>query len=114
VRKPILLAALAASLGSSGCMSIQPVGVMAKYLGTKPGPTKSAGGATVLPAADAPAGPLLQKAPPPPTPSFLITPGEVSAANAPDAVARLLKEMDADRQALSTFPNYAEVSTVGR
>ena len=44
----------------------------------------------------------------------LITPGEVSAATAPDAVARLLKEMDADRQALATFPNYAEVSTVGR
>ncbi len=114
MRKPLLLAALAASLSSSGCLSIQPVGLMAKQLGTRPGPTKSADGATVMPATDAPAGPLLVKAPPPPTPSFLVTPAEVSAATAADAVARLIREMDADRQALATFPNYAEVSTVGR
>ena len=114
MRKPLLLAAFAAALGSTGCLSVQPVGIMAKHLGTRPAPTKSADGATVMPATDAPTGPLLQKAPPPPTPSFLITPAEVNAATAADAVARLIKEMDADRQALSTFPNYAEVSTVGR
>ena len=114
MRKLLLLAAFGAVLGSSGCLTLQPVGIMAKHLGTKPAATKTADGATVLPATDAPAGPMMQKAPPPPTPSFLITPGEVSAATAPDAVARLLKEMDADRQALATFPNYAEVSTVGR
>lgn len=114
MKKLLLLAASAAALGSTGCTTVQPVGVMAKYLGTKPAATRTADGATVLPAADAPAGPLTRKAPPPPTPSFLVAPGEVSAATAPDAVARLLKEMDADRQALAAFPNYAEVSTVGR
>lgn len=114
MRKLLLLAAFSAALGSTGCLSIQPVGIMAKHLGTRPAPSKSADGATVMPASDAAAGPQLAKAPPPPTPSFLVTPGEVTAATAADAAARLIKEMDADRQALSTFPNYAEVSTVGR
>ena len=112
--KPLLLAALAASLTSTGCFSLQPVGLMAKQLGTRPAPTKSADGATVMPAADAPAGPLLAKAPPPPVPSSLVSPDEVTAATAADAVANLVQELDADRQALANFPNYAEVSTVAR
>ena len=112
--KPLLLAALAATLTSTGCFSLQPVGLMAKQLGSRPAPTKSADGATVIPAADAPAGPLLAKAPPPPVPSSLVSPEEVSAATAADAVAKLVQELDADRQALANFPNYAEVSTVPR
>ncbi len=112
--KPLLLAALAATLTSTGCFSLQPVGLMAKQLGSRPAPTKSADGATVMPAADAPAGPLLSKAPTPPTPSSLIAPDEVTAATAADAVAKLVQELEADRQGLASFPNYAEVSTVAR
>ena len=115
MRKLALLTALAATLPATGCLGLQPVGLMAKHFDAKPAATKSADGAVVTPPADAPAGgPVLQPAPPPPSPTFLITPGEVTAANAADAVARLQKEIDGDRQALANFPNYAEVSTVRR
>ena len=112
--KPLLIAALAATLSSTGCLSMQPVGMMAKQLGSRPAPTKSAEGATVMPATDAPAGPRLSKAPTPPTPSSLVAPDGVTAATAADAVAKLVQELDADRQGLASFPNYAEVSTVTR
>lgn len=111
----LLLTAFAALSSATGCLTLQPLGPMAKALGTKPGPTKSAEtGALVTAAQDSAGGPILQKAPPPPIPAFLVTPGEVTAATAPDAVARLIREMEADRQALDSFPKYAEISVVGK
>ena len=114
LRRLLLAAAAAAPLASAGCLTVTPVGIMAKHMGTKPPPTRSADGAVVTAPQDAPAGPILQAAPPPPAPTFRVTPGEVTAESAKGAVARLEEEIAADLNALDQFPNYAEVSSVKR
>ena len=113
-KRLILAAAVAAPLASSGCLTITPVGIMAEQMGTRPPPKRTAEGAIVTAAANAPAGPVMQAAPPPPAPTFRVTPGEVTAETSASAVARLQEEIEADLAALGQFPNYAEVSTVKR
>ena len=101
----ILVAAVAVS--NTGCLTLTPVGPMARWLGAKPRPTT---GPDAI--ADATSKPMPPPAAPPPLPTLLVTPGEVTAANHPDIVAKLKREMDADAKALETLPQYAEVSTV--
>ncbi len=114
LRRLLLITAAATPLASSGCLTLQPIGIMAKQMGTKPPPTRSADGAIVTAPADAPAGPILQAAPPPPAPTFRVAPGEVSDDSVKGVVARLEEELAADLKALDQFPNYAEVSSVKR
>lgn len=108
-----MLAIFAAAVGFSatGCLHIQPVGPMAGAFG--PGKPPTAPGVKVTPPKDAPAGgPVLQQPPPPLPPAILVSPGEVSQSNYPDAMARLKEEMRSDRQAMDSMPRYAEVSVV--
>ncbi|MGL6075742.1 MAG: hypothetical protein ACRC8S_16420 [Fimbriiglobus sp.] len=98
-----------------GCMGIQPVGPMTKVFGTaSAAPKKVAPGITATEPMDAPEGSTMVPAPPPPSPTFLVTPGEVNSSNTNDALNRLRKEIEADTKALDQFPRYAEVSKVSR
>ncbi len=106
------LALLALLLPGLGCVHLEPVGPMAKALGTKPAATSAGPGVKVTAAQDAPMGPIIQNAPPPPLPALLVTPGEVSAANHQDAASRLMREMEADRKAIDSMPRYADVSVI--
>ena len=99
-------------VAQTGCLTLTPVGPFAKQLVSKPTATKP--GVTVTPAEDAPAGPIVTNPPPPPLPTLLVTPGEVTAANAADTMNRLIRELEADRAALEAMPITAEVSVVGR
>ncbi len=110
--RALAFAILTGSLASLGCLGIKPVGPMATMLNEEPPPTRPAPGVTVTAAKDAPGGPVIQQAPPPPLPSLKVTPGEVTEANYPDAMRRLIEEMEADRKAMETMPRYAEVSVV--
>jgi hypothetical protein len=99
----------------SGCSTFQPVGPMASvFTSASAAPKKVAPGVSVSEPVDAPEGPSLVTAPPPPSPTFLITPGEVQGTNTADAIARLRQEIDADTKALDQFPKYAEVSKIGK
>lgn len=113
MKKLVLLLLTAPALAATGCLTLTPVGPMAKTFGTTEPPTKPAPGVTVTTAQDAPTGgPVLQPAPPPPAPALLVTPGEVTRSNYEDAVSRLKEEFRADRQAMESMPRYAEVSVV--
>jgi hypothetical protein len=103
---------LIGSLGSLGCLGIKPVGPMAKMMNEEAPPTNPAPGVTVTAAKDAPAGPVIQQAPPPPLPSLKVTPGEVTESNYQDAMRRLIEEIEADRKAMESMPRYVEVSVV--
>jgi hypothetical protein len=74
--------------------------------------TRPAPGVTVTPPQDAPTGPVVQAAPPPPAPALFVTPGEVTEANYRQAIRRLTDELDADRKSLEAMPKYSEVSVV--
>ncbi len=110
--RPLAFAILACSLTGTGCLGIQPVGHMATMMNEEPPPTRTAPGVTVTAAKDAPGGPVIQQAPPPPLPSLKVTPGEVTESNYADAIRRLMEEMEADRKAMDAMPRYAEVSVV--
>lgn len=110
--RTLAFAILGLSIAGTGCFSIQPVGPMAKMLNEEAPPTRTAPGVTVTAAKDAPGGPVIQPAPPPPLPSLKVTPGEVTEANYQDAMRRLIEEMEADRKAMDAMPRYAEVSVV--
>lgn len=110
--KPFAFAILTCSLVSVGCLGIQPVGPMAKMLNEEAPPTRPAPGVTVTAAKDAPGGPVIQQAPPPPLPALKVTPGEVNESNYQDVMRRLVEEMEADRKAMESMPRYAEVSVV--
>ena len=97
-----------------GCLHIQPVGVMAKTLGTSPSPTRPAPGVTVVPAREVSQGPVVQPAPAPAPPALLVTPGEVTGANHQEKVRRLMEEMEADRRAMEAIPRPSEVSVIKR
>ena len=94
----------AAALSQTGCLSLTPVGPLGKTLFA--GKTPPPGAADKDDASPAAAPP---PAPPPPAPTLLVTPGEVSAANAPDAARRLAQELAADEKAEGAMPSYAEV-----
>ena len=98
----------------AGCVTLTPVGPMAKTLGTTDPTRVTAEGARVkeLTGKQA-AGPLLTPAPPPTLPAMLVTPAEVSgAADAARAARRLTDELEADRKAAENMPRYAETSVV--
>jgi hypothetical protein len=98
---------------STGCTTITPVGPMAKVFGSaSAAPKKVAPGVSVSEPIDSAGGPIVQQAPPPPIPTFLVSPGEVTDANTADIVKRVIQEMDADKQALDQFPKYSEISHV--
>lgn len=92
-----------------GCMHLQPVGPMAATLGVKEPTTQP----TALTAPTAPepiVEPQMLPAPPPPAPSLLVTPEEIDASNADEMIQRLKKELETDRQAIESMPNYSIVS----
>ena len=113
MKRTLLVLLTAPALAATGCLTLTPVGPMAKTLGTSEPPTQPAPGVTVTAAQDAPpGGPVLQPAPPPPAPALLVTPGEVTKANAADAASRLQEEFRADRRTMESMPRYSEVSVV--
>jgi len=95
-----------------GCLSIKPVGPLAKQMGKPDIDTNPAPGVTVTAPKDAPQGPVVQAAPAPPPPSLRVTPGEVTDANYADAAKRLMEELEADRKSMEAMPRYAEVSVI--
>jgi hypothetical protein len=99
-----LLIMAAAALGGAGCLHVQPVGPMAKMLGTdpKPGP--------IVPGAKPAAEPVTVPAPKPVPPAMLVTPGEVSDQNPQDAQKKLIEELEQDRRSLDAMPRPSEVS----
>jgi len=101
-------------IAQAGCLTLTPVGPFANQMVSKPTAAKPSPGVTVKAAEDAPAGPILMAPPPPPMPTLLVTPGEVTSANAADTMNRLIRELEADRAALDAMPVTAEVSVVGR
>ncbi len=112
--RPLMAAAAAACLTfGPGCLTLTPVGPLAKTLFPPPSAAAPEPGVTVTAAADAGSRPMLAPAPPPPPPTLLVTPGEASAANHQDVARRLVQEMDIDRKAAEAMPSYAEVSVVG-
>jgi len=109
-------ATLGLCLPLTGCLTLTPIGPFANQLGGNSAqPVRSATGALVSAPQDAPSpSQYLATPPPPPMPTLLVTPGEVSPQNGADTIQRLLREMEADRQALEQMPVTAEVSVVGR
>lgn len=99
----IRLVPLALILIATGCVHIKPIGPLAQMQGLPP-----AGKAAPT---DAPE-PIVREAPRPTPPAVYITPGEVTAANADEALKRLTQELDTDRRTMEAFPRYAEVSIV--
>jgi hypothetical protein len=94
---------LALVLLSTGCVHFKPIGPLAQMQGLPPD-GKSVSGDTPEP--------ILREAPRPTPPAVYVTPGEVTAANADEALKRLTQELDTDRRTLEAFPRYAEVSIV--
>lgn len=112
--RPLVAAVAAACLTfGPGCLTLTPVGPLAKTLFPPPAAGNPEPGVTVATAADASSRPMLAPAPPPPPPTLLVTPGEASAANHQDVARRLVQEMEIDRKAIDSMPSYAEVSVVG-
>jgi hypothetical protein len=87
---------------SLGCVHIQPVGPFADGMTSK---------AKTPPEAEVPE-PEVRSAPKPTPPALYVTPGEVTPANAADAVKRLQQEMEIDRRAMEAMPKYSEVSVI--
>lgn len=104
--RTLAIAIAALAVCQTGCLSLTPVGPLGKTLfaGKTPPPGSAADKDDAGPSA------ALPPAPPPPAPTLLVTPGEVSAANAPDAARRLAQELAADEKAEGAMPSYAEVS----
>lgn len=101
-------------LAGAGCVHLQPVGPLAGTFGAKEPPaTSPAPNVKATAAREAPK-PVIQPAPPPPPPALLVTPGEVTEANYQDAAHRLMREMEADREALEAMPRYSEISVIKR
>jgi hypothetical protein len=97
-----------------GCLPIYKTGPMWGKDGKSRGPTRSKTdpNALIMPSTDA-AGPVIEEGgPPPPAPTFLVTPNEVDASTAHDAAARVREEMQRDLNA--PFPAYPVVSKVQR
>ena len=99
-----LLAAAAVALTGDGCLHVQPLGPLAKALGTDPHPP------AVVPGAKPTAEPVTVPAPKPVPPAMLVTPGEVSDQNPQDATKKLMEELEQDRRNLDAMPRPSEVS----
>lgn len=94
---------LALILLATGCVHFKPIGPLAGMQG----PTSDGKAAP----AEAPE-PIVREAPRPTPPAVYVTPGEVTAANADEAIKRLTQELDTDRRTMEAFPRYAEISIV--
>ena len=92
------LLAMVFALAGPGCVHFKAVGPLA----SPPRPAADA---------DAPE-PILRDAPRPTPPAVYVTPSEVTAANADEALKRLTQELDTDRRSMDAMPRYAEVSVV--
>ena len=112
--RTLALLLLTAAVGGTGCVTLTPVGPMAKTLGAPADGTRvTAEGARVKElTGKASAGPLLRPAPPPTPPAMLVTPAEVTDANPGRAAQRLTEELEADRKAAEGMPRYGELSVV--
>ncbi|MBX9578830.1 MAG: hypothetical protein K2X87_00855 [Gemmataceae bacterium] len=86
-----------------GCVQMQPVGPLAKSIGTPKGPAPAA-------AADDPADPVTVPAPRPTAPALFVVPAEVSADNPAAAAQKLMAEFESDRK--STPAPRPEVSVI--
>jgi hypothetical protein len=90
-------------LAGVGCVHIKPVGPLAQFQGLNPDGSQ--------PAPETP-DPIVREAPRPTLPAVYITPSEVTAANADEALKRLAQELETDRRSMDAMPRYAEVSVV--
>ncbi len=94
---------------STGCLHIQPIGPLAHAQGLPSNPppigSKAAAEATRLE-------PILREAPKPTPPAMYVTPGEITATNADEAMKRLQQELETDRRITEAMPRYAEISIV--
>lgn len=97
--KTTLLLTAALLVTGPGCLHFKAIGPFA--------PPPAAAG----PGGDAPE-PILREAPRPTPPAVYVTPSEVTAANADEALKRLSQELDTDRRTMDAMPKYAEVSVV--
>ncbi|QEL13577.1 hypothetical protein [Limnoglobus roseus] len=99
--KAILLMTAGLILAGPGCLHFKPVGPLAGL---------------AAPAADGKNAespePILRDAPRPTLPSVYVTPSEITAANAEEAMKRLTQELETDRRTMDAMPRYAEVSVV--
>jgi hypothetical protein len=93
----LMIAALLVPL--AGCMTIRPLGPMK---GVFPEPK----------AEEIAAEPVVRQPPKPTPPAMLVTPGEVTEANAQAVVSKLKQELEQDRRSVETFPKTSEVSFV--
>jgi len=84
--------------GASGCLHVQPMGPLAKITGTPKGKPLSKDD---LEAASVPA-------PRPVPPAMLVTPGEVTAESADDAVRKLMNELQTDGKTTANVPLVSE------
>lgn len=98
--KRILLLGLI--LTGTGCVHFKAVGPLAQMQGLQPDGN---------PIPQTPE-PIVREAPRPTAPAVYVTPGEVTAANAEEALKRLTQELETDRRTMEAFPRYAEVSIV--
>ena len=93
----------------TGCLHIQPIGPLAHAQGLPSNPppigSKAAAEATRLE-------PILREAPKPTPPAMYVTPGEITATNADEALKRLQQELETDRRSTEAMPRYAEISIV--
>ena len=102
-------------LPAVGCMSFRATGPLAGQMGAPAPTTKQSRTDPNAQIALDPLGvPTLPEAPPPPAPTQLVTPSEIDAANAGDAVKKLMQEIETDRKMTEQFPNYPVVSKIER
>jgi hypothetical protein len=104
------IASVLTALGTSvGCTHFQPIGPLAEMQGMPANPPL---GATSKSVAQSAPEPIIREAPRPTPPAVYVTPGEVTNANAAEALKRLQQELDTDRRGMDAMPRYAEVSVV--
>ena len=102
-------------LPAVGCLSFRPTGPLADQMGASAPMTKpSRSDPNAQIALDPQGVPALPEAPPPPAPTNLVTPSEIDAANAGDAVKKLMREIETDRKMTEQFPSYPVVSKIER
>jgi hypothetical protein len=82
-----------------GCMNLQPIGPFADEMARKK-----------IAAEEPVPEPVVRQAGKPVPPSLMVTPAEITAANAAEAARRLQQELETDRRALEAMPKYSEVS----
>src|SRR5204862_41548 len=95
---------IAVILSGAGCLHVQPVGPMAKMLGSDE-KKSNLGGKPIDE-------PVTIPAPRPVPPAMLVTPGEVTDQNPQHATKKLMEELEQDRRSMEALPRPSEVSVV--